>query len=63
VIVFHAGTALSATGLCTAGGRVLGVTGLGATLRQARERAYEAAGGIRFEGKHHRMDIGKESTP
>jgi phosphoribosylamine--glycine ligase len=63
VIVFHAGTALGSTGLCTAGGRVLGVTGVGGTLRQARERAYQAAAGIRFEGKHHRMDIGKESTP
>ncbi|MEI7643225.1 MAG: phosphoribosylamine--glycine ligase [Chloroflexales bacterium] len=62
VIIFHAGTALGATGLCTDGGRVLGVTGLGVTLRQARERAYEAAAGIRFEGKHHRMDIGKESS-
>lgn len=61
VIIFHAGTALGPTGLMTDGGRVLGVTGLGATLKQARERAYEAAAGIRFEGKHHRMDIGKES--
>ncbi|NNJ11248.1 phosphoribosylamine--glycine ligase [Chloroflexales bacterium ZM16-3] len=63
VLIFHAGTALGAAGLCTAGGRVLGVTGLGSTLRQARERAYESAAGIRFEGKHHRMDIGKEPTP
>jgi len=57
VLIFHAGTALGATGLCTAGGRVIGVTGLGGTLRQARERAYESAAGIRFDGKHHRMDI------
>jgi phosphoribosylamine--glycine ligase len=63
VLIFHAGTALGSTGLCTAGGRVLGVTGLGNTLRQARERAYESAAGIRFEGKHHRMDIGKEPAP
>ncbi len=62
VIIFHAGTALGSTGLCTAGGRVMGVTGMGSTLRQARERAYEAAAGIRFDGKHHRMDIGKESS-
>jgi phosphoribosylamine--glycine ligase len=60
VIVFHAGTSLGSTGLCTAGGRVLGVTGLGATLRQARERAYAAVASIRFEGKHYRSDIGKE---
>ncbi|NTV65963.1 MAG: phosphoribosylamine--glycine ligase, partial [Oscillochloris sp.] len=61
VIIFHAGTALGANGLCTAGGRVIGVTGLGGTLRQARERAYECAAGIRFEGKHYRTDIGKEA--
>ncbi|EFO79416.1 phosphoribosylamine/glycine ligase [Oscillochloris trichoides DG-6] len=60
VIIFHAGTALGPNGLCTAGGRVLGVTGLGSTLRQARERAYECAAGIRFDGKHYRSDIGKE---
>jgi len=61
VIIFHAGTALGPNGLCTAGGRVIGVTGLGSTLKQARERAYECAAGIRFDGKHHRSDIGKES--
>ena len=61
VIVFHAGTAISAQGLCTSGGRVLGVTGLGTTLARARNRAYEFAERIKFEGKHYRKDIGKES--
>jgi phosphoribosylamine--glycine ligase len=36
------------------------VTGLGSTLKQARERAYAAADQIRFEGKHFRRDIGQE---
>jgi phosphoribosylamine--glycine ligase len=58
VIVFHAGTSMSPTGLVTSGGRVLGVTGLGPTLKQARERAYEASRRITFEGKHFRKDIG-----
>lgn len=60
VLVFHAGTAIGPNGLCTAGGRVLGVTGLGSTLARARARAYEAAERIRFDGKHYRRDIGKE---
>jgi phosphoribosylamine--glycine ligase len=60
VIVFHAGTAIGPAGLCTAAGRVLGVTGLGTTLARARARAYEAAEQIRFAGKHYRKDIGKE---
>jgi phosphoribosylamine--glycine ligase len=60
VLVFHAGTAISPQGLCTNGGRVLGVTGLGSTLARARLRAYEAAERIRFEGKYYRKDIGRE---
>lgn len=59
VLVFHAGTAVGPQGLCTSGGRVLGVTGLGPTLARARARAYEAAERIHFEGKHYRKDIGK----
>jgi phosphoribosylamine--glycine ligase len=42
----------------TAGGRVLGVTGRGTTLREAQERAYRAAGRIRFDGMQLRRDIG-----
>jgi phosphoribosylamine---glycine ligase len=58
VLIFHAGTALQSTGLTTAGGRVLGVTGLGATTKQARERAYDAVKRIAFAGMHFRKDIG-----
>ena len=59
VKVFHAGTKQGADGkVVTAGGRVLGVTALGATRsRQAKERAYEAVGRIHFEGMHFRRDI------
>ena len=41
----------------TAGGRVLNVTGLGPSAAAARERAYEAAGRIGFDGKQMRSDI------
>jgi phosphoribosylamine--glycine ligase len=59
VLVFHAGTRRLDEGkLLTAGGRVLGVTGLGSTLRAARRAAYEATRMIRFSGMHVRTDIG-----
>ena len=56
--VFHAGTAMREDRLVTAGGRVLGVTGFGATLEEAGRRSREAAARIRFEGSHFRSDIG-----
>ncbi len=43
--------------LVTAGGRVLGVTGLGDSLSEARKLAYEAVACLRWEGMHHRHDI------
>jgi phosphoribosylamine--glycine ligase len=56
--IFHAGTAESADGrLVTAGGRVLNVTGIGASPAEARERAYDAAEKIQFDGKQMRRDI------
>jgi len=59
VTVFHAGTTAAPDGgVVTSGGRVLGVTARGRTLADARDRAYEAAGHIRFEGKTFRSDIG-----
>ena len=58
VVVFHAGTRRDASGrFVTAGGRVLGVTARGATLAEARERAYTAVDRIRFEGRQLRRDI------
>lgn len=63
VIVFHAGTARAEDGrLLTAGGRVLNVTGLGADLAQALDRAYAAVELIRFEGRHFRTDIGARAV-
>jgi phosphoribosylamine--glycine ligase len=55
--VFHAGTAARDGKIVTSGGRVLGVTALGSTLREAHDRAYAAARTICFEGIHYRQDI------
>jgi phosphoribosylamine--glycine ligase len=58
VTVFHAGTALREDGaLVTAGGRVLDVTALAPTMREARALAYEAVSRISFEGMFYRKDI------
>ena len=57
VEVFHAGTQRRNGRIVTSGGRVLAVSALGSTLAAARERAYGAAGAIRFEGMHFRTDI------
>ena len=55
--VTHAGTAERNGEVVTAGGRVLNVTGLGATPADARNRAYDAASRISFEGMQIRTDI------
>ena len=58
--VFHSGTKFDGEGrVVTNGGRVLGVTALGDTLKQARANAYEATEWIDFENKYMRHDIGK----
>jgi len=57
-VIFHAGTKLEEGQLVTAGGRVFGITGIGATLRAALDRAYYAANAISFSGKYFRKDIG-----
>jgi phosphoribosylamine--glycine ligase len=59
VNLFGAGVERVGGELVTAGGRVLAVTAVGATAEEARERAYEAAGRIRFAGMHYRRDIGR----
>jgi phosphoribosylamine--glycine ligase len=59
VLVFHAGTKRDADGtLRTAGGRVLAVTALGATLGAAREASASFAAQVQFDGKQFRRDIG-----
>jgi len=55
--VTHAGTAVRDGEIVTAGGRVLNVTGLGASPAEARDRAYDAASRISFEGMQVRTDI------
>lgn len=57
--VFHAGTKKTEEGIVTNGGRVLGVTAKGATLKEARAKAYEATKWIEFSNKYMRNDIGK----
>ena len=57
--VFHAGTKLTDEGIVTNGGRVLGVTAKGATLKEARKNAYDATEWVSFENKYMRHDIGK----
>jgi phosphoribosylamine--glycine ligase len=57
VEVFHAGTAMQEGEVVTSGGRVLGVTAVGDTIQQARQRAYEAAKVISFDGAQLRGDI------
>jgi phosphoribosylamine---glycine ligase len=57
VEITHAGTARPDGEIVTAGGRVLNVTGLGATAADARRRAYDAAELISFDGKQLRSDI------
>lgn len=57
---FHAGSKFDANGkIVTNGGRVLGVTAKGATLKEARAKAYEATGWVNFANKYMRTDIGK----
>ncbi len=56
---FHAGTKLTDEGIVTNGGRVLGVTATGATLKEARANAYEATKWVNFKNKYMRTDIGK----
>jgi phosphoribosylamine--glycine ligase len=57
-VVFHAGTTLQDGQLRTAGGRVLCVTALGDSVKQAHTRAYELLHGIHFDGAQFRNDIG-----
>jgi len=66
-VVFHAGTKRVASrksqvaSFITNGGRVLGVTGLGNTIKEAIDKTYQAVGKIHFEGMHYRRDIGRKA--
>ena len=57
---FHAGTKRVAEQVVTNGGRVFGVTAVGESLSEARDKAYEATSWVQFDGKYMRTDIGKD---
>ena len=58
--LFHAGSKFDENGkIVTNGGRVLGVTATGKTLKEARANAYEATEWVNFDNKYMRHDIGK----
>ncbi len=61
VFVFHAGTALDNGKVVTAGGRVLGVTAIGANLKEAIDSAYGAVSDISWENHYFRKDIGHKA--
>ena len=61
LVVFHAGTALKEEKFVTSGGRVLGVTALGATVREAIDRAYRGVSLITWDGVQYRKDIGRKA--
>jgi len=60
-MVFHAGTEKQGENIVTSGGRVLSITALGRDTQDAVERVYKALKLIRFEGAHHRKDIGNQA--
>ncbi len=60
-VVFHAGTKIVRQDLTTNGGRVLGISATGKSLKEALDKAYEAISKISFEGMQYRKDIGKKA--
>ena len=56
--IFHAGTIYKDNKLLTSGGRVLAVTALGNSLKEAQIQAYEAISTVKFNGAQYRQDIG-----
>ena len=56
---FHAGTKFDGDRIVTNGGRVLGITAKGATLKEERANAYAATEWVKFDNKYMRHDIGK----
>ena len=60
-VVFHAGTKSRDGKVVTSGGRVLGVTALGADIKKAIENAYRAVEKISWEGAQYRKDIGRKA--
>jgi phosphoribosylamine--glycine ligase len=61
LVVFHVGTKAAGEGVVTSGGRVLGVTALGGTVKEAIDRAYQGVKEITWPGVHYRKDIGAKA--
>ena len=61
-LVFHGGTARHGERLVTSGGRILGVTGTGATIAEARDLAYAACAEVSFAGAQFRTDIARSAA-
>jgi len=61
-VVFHAGTILEDGNILTSGGRVLGVTALGADIQNAIDKCYSAIEKLSFKNMHYRKDIGKKAV-
>lgn len=57
--VFYAGAALKNNKMVTSGGRVFGITALGNSIDEAREKAYSSLKNLKFSGMYYRTDIGK----
>jgi phosphoribosylamine--glycine ligase len=58
IVVFHAGTTIGNNHIVTSGGRVIGVTALGANIKEAIKRAYQGIEAISWQGIYYRKDIG-----
>ncbi|MCP4650203.1 MAG: phosphoribosylamine--glycine ligase [PVC group bacterium] len=61
IVIFHAGTKKDGDTILTSGGRVLGVTGLGASVTEAIEKTYVVVDNIQFDRIYFRRDIGKKA--
>jgi phosphoribosylamine--glycine ligase len=61
IVIFHSGTKLVNSEIFTSGGRVLGVTAVGKTLKKAINSAYMAVSHIKFDGMQYRKDIGAKA--
>ncbi len=60
VFLFHAGTEKRGDKFYTSGGRVLNVSAIGKSYKEAREKSYRAIEKIRFKNMHYRKDIGEK---
>lgn len=59
IVVFHSGTKFDGKDIVTNGGRVIGITAKGSSVKEASDKVYENIKKINFEGMHYRKDIWK----